>query len=151
ESQPDFLDSPRLYGLTQSHKHLPEMQKICGLAKEPVFCPIVADYYSGMEVVVMLTPDQLNVTENPMEAIKQVYRSYYEKGLVRFEDGVDADGFAASNALTGRDDLVITVQGNDQRITLISRFDNLGKGASGAAIQNMNIVLGVDEAEGLVL
>jgi len=141
-----LLDAPRQYGLTQKHKHLPEMSKICGIRHAPVFCPIVAPYYAGMEVTVPLFRDEINGTSDD---IKAVYRDYYKSGLVKFTEADDEGGFLSAGKMRGRDDMEITVCGNEERILLISRFDNLGKGASGAAIQNMNILLGVDEATGL--
>ncbi len=140
-----LLDAPRQYGLTQQHKHLKEMAVIGGLQHAPVFCPIVAPFYCGMEVTVPLFAEQVNGT---LEDIKAVYRDVYANGLVRYADS-DESGFLSAGAFAGRDDMQVTVQGNGERFTLIARFDNLGKGASGAAIQNMNIVLGVDEATGL--
>ncbi len=140
------LEAPRMYGLSQSHKHLPEMEKVCGLLKAPVFCPIVADFPCGMEVVVPLTPD---LTSAKIPEIKELYRDYYQNGLVSFSDEADENGFLTANAFSGRDDMEISVFGNDERILLVSRFDNLGKGASGAALQNMNLVLGLDESTGL--
>ncbi len=145
-SRPAELDSPRQYALGQSHKHLKEMVKICGLETAPFFCPIVADYYSGMAVTVPLFRGDLRGTP---EDVKQLYRERYHSAVVHYEDC--GDGMIAGNALSGRDDMLITVAGNDDRILLISVFDNLGKGASGAAIQNMNILLGLDETTGLVL
>lgn len=142
----ELLGAPRMYGLTQKHKHLPEMSKICGLDAQPIFCPIVAPFYSGMEVTVPLFADMIN---GDIEKIKEIYREYYKNGLVRFVETADEGGFLSAGALSGRDDMQICVYGNDDRIILTSRFDNLGKGASGAAIQNMNILLGVDEAVGL--
>ena len=141
---------PCSLGITQKHKHLPEMQKICGLDTAPVFCPIVADYYSGMEVTVPVFSSDLNAS---VEEVRAFYRSYYNDrpGLVRFEDSADDGGLIAGNRMSGRDDMVVTVTGNEDRILLVSLFDNLGKGASGAAIQNMNIVLGVDEKTGLTV
>ena len=141
-----LLDAPRQYGLTQKHKHLPEMSKICGIDTLPVFCPVVAPYYAGMEVTVPLFADDICGTS---EDIKNVYREYYKNGLVRFSDSADESGFLSAGKFSGRDDMEISVYGNDERILLVARFDNLGKGASGAAIQNMNILLGCDEAEGL--
>ena len=139
--------APRQYGLGQSHKHLPEMAKVCGLEHAPVFCPIVAPYYAGMEVTVPLTPAD---TSASVEEIKEVYKAYYQSGLIRFAEGTDESGFLSASAFAGRDDLEVSVYGNEERILLVSRFDNLGKGASGAAIQNMNLVLGLDEDTGLV-
>ncbi|MCQ2481255.1 MAG: N-acetyl-gamma-glutamyl-phosphate reductase [Clostridia bacterium] len=141
-----LLDAPRMYGISQSHKHLPEMSKICSLNNAPAFCPIVAPYYSGMEVSIPLFAKDIKGT---IEDIKAVYADYYKTGLVKFIDNDSEGGFLSAGALSGRDDMVITVCGNEERILLVSRFDNLGKGASGAAIQNMNILLGVDEKTGL--
>ena len=145
EERDALLDAPRMYALGQQHKHLKEMSKICGINNHPVFCPIVAPFYSGMEVSVPLHRSEIGA--NP-ERIKEIYRSYYTDGLVRYTDG-DECGFLSAGALTGRDDMQICVLGNDERIVLVARYDNLGKGASGAAIQNMNLLLGVDQAEGL--
>ena len=143
-----LYQAPRQYGLGQTHKHLPEMAKICGLENAPVFCPIVAPYYAGMEVTVPLTPAD---TSASVEEIREVYREYYRNGLIRFSEGTDENGFLSAGAFARRDDLEVSVFGNEERILLVSRFDNLGKGASGAAIQNMNIVLGLDEKTGLVV
>jgi N-acetyl-gamma-glutamyl-phosphate reductase len=142
------LDSPRIYGLNQNHKHLNEMKIISGLIHEPVFCPIVADYYSGMTTVVSLFKEELNGT---LEQIKNVYKETYPGPVVHFEENDDEDGLISSGKYAGRDDMEIMAYGNSERITLISRFDNLGKGASGSAIQNMNIVMGIDETTGLNL
>jgi N-acetyl-gamma-glutamyl-phosphate reductase len=141
-----LLDAPRQYALTQKHKHLPEMQALTGLKHAPVFCPIVADYYSGMEVVVPLFVKDLKGTP---EDVKQLYKNCYHTAMVHYEDAADESGFLSANALSGRDDMQVTVCGNEERILLVARFDNLGKGASGAAIQNMNIMLGLDETTGL--
>lgn len=141
-----LLDAPRQYALGQTHKHLPEMAAACGLETAPVFCPIVAPYYAGMEVTVPLTPAE---TSAAPDEIRDVYRSYYTTGLVRYAESAGEEGFLSAGALAGRDDLEISVFGCEERILLVSRFDNLGKGASGAAIQNMNLVLGVEETLGL--
>lgn len=146
EEKAELLFAPRQYGLLQKHKHLPEMQKICGLETTPIFCPVVSDFYSGMEVTVPLFAKSV---KGSIENIKEIYRNYYAKGLVRFEENADEGGFLSANLFSGRDDMQITVTGNDERILLIARFDNLGKGASGSAIQNMNILLGKDEGTGL--
>lgn len=145
--RPAVFDAPRQYGLAQQHKHLKEMVKICRLETAPVFCPIVADYYSGMCVTVPLFKKDLR---GSVEDIKALYKQCYNSSIVHFDECADENGLIAGNVLSGRDDMQITVSGNDERILLISRFDNLGKGASGAAIQNMNILLGIDEATGLV-
>ena len=142
-----LLSAPRMYGLSQNHKHLPEMVKVCGLEHAPVFCPIVADYYSGMQVTVCLTGDDVNGT---LEDIRAAYRENYYNGLVSYME-TDETEYLSALKMSGRDDMIISACGNDERIILVSRFDNLGKGASGAAIQNMNIVLGIDQATGLVV
>ena len=140
------LDSPRQYALGQSHKHLKEMVKVCGLETAPVFCPVVGDYYSGMAVTVSLFRKDL---KGSTEDIKQLYAERYHSAMVHYD--AYQDGMIAGNALSGRDDMMVTVAGNEDRILLISVFDNLGKGASGAAIQNLNILLGIDETTGLVV
>ena len=141
------LDAPRTYGLDQNHKHLKEMTLIPGLSVPPVFCPVVADYYCGMETVTSLFAGDINGTA---EDIKELYAQIYSGGVVRFN--ADAgESLMAANKFAGRDDMEITVAGNSERILLIARFDNLGKGASGAAVQNMNIITGAQETAGLVL
>ena len=141
-----LLDGPRQYALTQSHKHLKEMVKLCGLESAPVFCPIVGDFYSGMEVTVPLFAKDIKGT---MDGIKKLYTEYYQGGLIRYTEETDPDGMLSAAAFTGRDDMAVSVVGNEERILLVSRFDNLGKGASGAAIQNMNLLLGLPQATGL--
>ena len=148
EARDALLDAPRMYGLGQTHKHLPEMTAVCGLAQNPIFCPVVAPYYSGMEVTVPIFGEALKGSVDDLCAL---YADYYRTGLVRFMGNADEGGFLSANAMTGRDDMQISVHGNADRILLVARFDNLGKGASGAAIQNMNLILGVDEATGLVV
>ena len=141
----DLLAGGRQYALGQSHKHLPEMVKVCGLDAAPCFSPIVVPHYSGMEVTVPLF-------DRDLAAIKACYRDYYRSGLVSFADDPAAaeGGFLSSVGLSGRDTLEVSAYGNGERVVLVARFDNLGKGASGAAIQNMNLVLGCAEDEGLV-
>ncbi len=143
-----LLDAPRQYALSQNHKHLKEMSKISDLNGLPIFCPIVSDFYSGMEVTVPLFSNQIKGT---VQDIKKIYQELYSGPIVKFNDDPSEDGLMASNKFSGSDGMEISVCGNDERILLISRFDNLGKGASGAAIQNMNIVLGCDETTGLCL
>ena len=140
------FQSPRQYGLTQQHKHLKEMIHICGLDTAPVFCPIVADFYSGMEVTVpVFRKDLLGTAED----IRQLYAEVYHTPVVHFESFPEDLAMLPANQMAGRDDMVIRVAGNEDRILLTACFDNLGKGASGAAIQNMNIVLGLDQTLGL--
>ena len=146
-----LLAAPRLYGLGQAHKHLPEMAAVCGLSAPPVFCPVVAPYYAGMEVIVTLTAGQLSCR---FSDLPEIYASYYGPSngpVVSFIPSAEESGFLSASAYSGRDDMEITVCGNPDRILLISRFDNLGKGASGAAIQNLNLVLGLEETLGLAL
>ena len=143
-----LLGAPRQYGLKQHHKHLPEMVKICGLTVTPVFCPVVADFYSGMEVTVPLFAAQL---KGSMEDVRSLYRTLYTGPVVKYTSGDDGDGFLSAAALSGRDTMQISVLGNEERLLLTSRFDNLGKGASGAAVQCMNLVLGLDPTTGLAL
>jgi len=140
-----LLGAPRQYGLTQNHKHLKEMAALCHLTNAPAFCPIVADFYSGMEVTVPLFAGDIN---GSAEDIKRVYEECYRRGLVRYENESE-EGFLSAGAFSGKDSMQVSVHGNEDRILLVARYDNLGKGASGAAIQNMNILLGVDETTGL--
>lgn len=146
ENRDALLDGPRQYALTQQHKHLKEMVCLCGLQNAPVFCPIVGDFYSGMEVTVPVFASQLR---GSLEDVKALYRGYYSGKIVRYCEGTDEGGMLSASAFSFRDDMCIGVYGNEERILLTARFDNLGKGASGAAIQNMNIVLGVEESTGL--
>ena len=148
------LDSPREYGLGQNHKHLKEMKKITGLSREPLFSPIVSDYYSGMLVSVPFYTEMMNGKQT-LESVHKFYTDYYagEKFMKVMPLGKEADykGFLGSNGCSGWDGMEIYVTGNDERVLVSARFDNLGKGASGAAIQCLNIMLGCDEAKGLQL
>ena len=146
--RPAALDAPRQYALGQAHKHLPEMKAVCGIEHAPVFSPIVADYYAGMEVTVPLFAEMLKGTRDD---VIDVYREAYRTGLVRYNAEMGEGGLLCGAAFSGRDDMELGVLGNEERILLVARYDNLGKGASGAAIQNMNILLGADERAGLVI
>ncbi len=148
EGRDSLLNAPRQYGLSQSHKHLPEMMKVCSLSNAPVFCPVVDPFYSGMEVTVMLFKSDLNAGVGD---IKGAYKQLYTGEVVKYVENSDENGFLSAGRLSGKDSMEISVFGNEDRILLVSRFDNLGKGASGAAIQNMNILLGIDEKTGLEL
>lgn len=143
-----LLDSPRQYGINQSHKHLKEITAVTGLENPPAFMPIVADFYSGMEVTVPLFAPLIKASA---KEISEIYKSVYNGPVVRFESCIDDGGFIAANALSGKDSMQITVAGNDERILLVARYDNLGKGASGAAVECFNIVTGADITKGLVL
>lgn len=144
------LDSPRQYGLTQQHKHLPEMQAVASLAQPPIFAPIVADFPQGMEVSIPLYSALLNGKPAPAEVHAALSAHYAGSKMVSVLPlGGDGTGFLPSNPLAGKCTMQIFVGGNDDRILLCSLFDNLGKGASGAAVQCMNIMLGLEEDLGL--
>lgn len=144
------LSSPRQYGLTQNHKHLKEMKAICGLSDNPIFSPIVADYYSGMVVSVPLYAKLLGKKMTDMD-IHKILEEHYAGSKVVKVMPFGKEGFLGSNNLSGKDTLEIEVTGNDERILVAARFDNLGKGSSGAAIQCMNLALGCEETSGLDL
>lgn len=146
-------DSVRQYGLTQSHKHQKEMQVLSGLTDTPIFNPAVADFFAGMTVSVPLYTKLLNKKLTARQ-IHVMLSAYYDgqrfvKVMPFMGEGVLTGGFLPSNALVDTNDLQIFVCGNDERVLLAACLDNLGKGASGAAVQNMNIALGIDEATGL--
>lgn len=141
-----LLDAPRQYGLCQQHKHLPEMKAVTGLEAPPIFCPIVADFYSGMAVTVPLFASQL---KGSVEDVCQLYQSLYTGPVVHWKESCGEEGFFSAAALTGLDGMEISVAGNGDRILLTARYDNLGKGASGAAMECMNLVLGLAPETGL--
>lgn len=145
KDRPREYSSPRQYGLTQMHKHLPEMKKITGLAYEPVFNPIVSDYYSSMAVSVPIHTSLLNKKLSASE-IREFYSSYYASSTFISVGELPGNGFISPMGLEGTNRLIIYVGGNDDRITLTAIFDNLGKGASSAAVQNMNIAMGFEES-----
>ena len=144
------LDSPRQYGLSQKHKHLPEMKTVCGLDFEPCFSPIVADFYSGMTVSIPLTKRLLNKAVAAKD-LHEIFASHYENSKLISVRPFGEEGLLSTNGMSGKDSMEIIVTGNDERILIASTFDNLGKGASGAAIQCFNLSLGADETEGLVI
>ena len=148
EDRSALLSAPRQYGLTQQHKHLKEMKGITGIENPPCFSPIVSDFYSGMTVTVPLFRSQI---KGSLDEIKEVYKAKYNSELVSYTESADESGFISGAALSGKDSMKITVAGNEERILLIACYDNLGKGASGAAIECMNMVLGADKTKGLVL
>lgn len=143
----EMYSSGRQYGLSQHHKHLKEMKAITGIDSSPVFCPIVTDCYSGMLVTVPIFKEYLN--DASIEDVKKVYFDKYNGSVVQYIENINENGFICSNKLSFKDNMEIFVEGNDDRILLMARYDNLGKGASGAAIQNMNIIMGVEETTGL--
>ena len=145
------IDAPKSYGLTLAHKHLPEMQKISGLAHTPAFVPVVCDYYSGMQVLV---PLDLKLAGTTAEAVAEGIADYYKDGATVSVHGLNEplpENGLYSNALSGSDrmELYLTVNAAGDQMMLISLFDNLGKGSSGAAVQCMNLMLGLPETEGL--
>ncbi|MBQ8689686.1 MAG: N-acetyl-gamma-glutamyl-phosphate reductase [Clostridia bacterium] len=142
-----LLGAPRQYGITQSHKHLPEMVKVTGLTEAPLFSPIVADFYSGMEVTVPIFKSQL--CYGGADEIRAIYRELYTTPIVRYNEGADEGGFLSAASMSGLDTMSVEVYGNGDRILLVARYDNLGKGASGAAVECLNIKLGTDKAKGL--
>ena len=143
------LSSPCPYGLGQGHKHLPEMQAVCGLAKPPVFVPVVDDYYKGMATTVMLHMSQLNGVSS-LQQVQEIYQAHYAgQKLVQVAPDTDTAKLYA-NAKAGSNSLSIVAAGNDGQFTVTALFDNLGKGASGAAVQNMNLMLGLEETTGLL-
>ena len=142
------LLAPCPYGMGQGHKHLPEMQKVCGLTNKPVFTPIVDDYYKGMATTVPFHMSQMNGVSTLAEVRQKLADYYAGATLVHVADALDTAKLYA-NAQAGKDTLVLYVAGNDEQFTVTALFDNLGKGASGAAVQNMNLMLGFDETTGL--
>ena len=147
------MQSPRQYALGQTHKHLPEMQKVCGLKYPPMFNPIVDDYYAGMVVSLPLVSRCLTKRYTPADIHEIMSEHYAGQHFVKVMElgGGETlpDGFLPANTLAGTNNMQIFVCGNDEQILLCSRLDNLGKGASGAAVQCMNIMLGIDETTGL--
>ena len=143
-----LLDAPRQYGIAQQHKHLKEMKAITGLNNAPIFCPIVSNFYSGMMVTVPLFASQLK-NGKTVEEIKKLYANTYKTDIVYYTDTIDDSGFISAAKLKTLDSMAIGVCGNDERIILVAVYDNLGKGASGAAIECMNVVLGTNKKSNL--
>ncbi len=150
EGRPASFDAPGIYGLTLAHKHLPEMQKVCGLSDEPVFLPVVDDYYKGMATTVMLRNELLSGSPSTAEVHACLADHYAGQRLVSVVPLGQNGPTLYANDLAGTNELRIVVCGNDRQTTVTALFDNLGKGASGAAVQNMNIALGLDETTGLI-
>ncbi|MDE7220870.1 MAG: N-acetyl-gamma-glutamyl-phosphate reductase [Oscillospiraceae bacterium] len=145
------LVSPRHYAVNLSHKHIPEMMQVCGLKRKPVFMPMICDFPQGMVVTVPLHLDMLSGAQT-LDTLRTVYRDFYagSRFVTVRPDDAPACGFIGSNNLAGTNDLQIFVCGNEEQVMLAARLDNLGKGASGAAVQNMNIMLGFPEEAGLI-
>lgn len=158
---PDQRSSPGRYALSQSHKHLPEIMKMAGLRAAPAFMPVVADYYNGMEVMIPIPAAELKMSaaetagrDGPggcVLLLEEIYREYYA-GEPMIGTGAcdEEEGVIYANRLAGSNRLEISVHGNEEIIVVTATFDNLGKGASGSAVQNMNIMLGIEETKGLI-
>lgn len=145
-----LLRAPRQYALGQAHKHLKEMTAVTGIGTPPVFTPVVADFYSGMEVTVPVFAGQLSGGAGP-EDVRAAYRVRYGGKIVRYAETAGEDGFLSAAALAGKDTMEVSVHGNGERLLLTARFDNLGKGASGAAVECLNILMGLPPETGLEL
>ncbi len=150
EGRPAELDSPGQYALGQSHKHLPEMVQMTGMTNAPCFSPVVADFFSGMVMTVPLHTAMLKQGTNMDDVLAVFHDRYDMEALIRVKDAAPESGTVYSNPMAGSNGMEIHVTGNEDRLLLIASYDNLGKGASGAAVQNMNIVLGTDETAGLL-
>ena len=154
QDRPKSLKAPRIYGLTFAHKHVPEMLLHAGLTEKPLFTPIVDDYYAGMAVTVLLHKNQIN-RDLTSQHLRDVLETHYQGepfitvAPFQGEESLETPGFIEANAHVGTNHLEILVFGDGERTLLSARFDNLGKGASGAAIQNMNLMLGFPETAGL--
>lgn len=144
-----LLDAPRQYALGQSHKHLPEMKAFTGLNNPPVFLPIVGDFYSGMEVTVPLFGSDVGGA-TPEDILAVYHETYDGSPLVRVNNA-DENGFLSAGSMTGKDSMEISVFGNPDRMILVARYDNLGKGASGAAVECLNILLGAEPTSDLMV
>ena len=154
DEKPETFNSPRFYGLAQTHKHLPEMQKITGLTEKPIFTPIVDDYYSGMVVCVPFRTRLADKKVTVSDVYEMFAKHYDGQNFVKVMPWKDIEEqkkvLLSSNDLSGTNKMEIHIFGDDERIMLCSRLDNLGKGASGAAVQCLNIMMGIDETTGLL-
>ena len=143
EKTPD-MHSPKMYGLDLAHKHLPEIMRVTGLVRPPVFCPVVGDYYNGMATTIAIHNEILS-RNHTAESIRQVLAEYYSNEKFVTVSPALGSGMLESNWGAGTDNMEITVSGNAKRTIVTARFDNLGKGAAGAAVQNMELMLGLEE------
>ena len=148
EGREEKLSAPGIYGLTLKHKHIPEMQKVTGLACSPVFMPVVDDYYKGMATSIMLQNRLLNGQPTAEEICARLSEYYADEHFVTVMPYDPKQGTLYANALAGTNHLQLVVCGYEEQTTVTALFDNLGKGASGAAVQNMNIMLGLPETMG---
>ncbi len=148
DGRDELLGAPRQYGITQQHKHLKEMKLISGIDIEPIFCPIVANFYSGMEVTVPLFKKDI-INGFGIEDIKKLYKEKYNTSIVSYEEEIAQGGFISALGMGKKDSMKISVYGNEDRILLTALYDNLGKGSSGAAVECLNIVMDADITTGL--
>ncbi|MGI5963023.1 MAG: N-acetyl-gamma-glutamyl-phosphate reductase [Lawsonibacter sp.] len=151
EGRSVLLDSPNIYATGLKHKHLPEMQKMAGLTRPPVFAPILGDVYKGMATAILLDNDLLTASPTAQDICDMLASYYQGQPLVRVAPFGGRGPRLATNELAGKDYLEITVTGHEGQTMVTAQFDNLGKGASGAAVQNMNLMLGFEETTGLNL
>ncbi len=143
--------SPGQYAITQNHKHMPEIMKATGLKTRPSFMPVVGHFFSGMEVTVPVSGEFLKKEISSVKELADMYREYYAGNpMVNIKDTTGDNGFIYSDRLAGSNRLEISVEGTPENLLIVATYDNLGKGASGAAVQNMNIMLGTDETKGLI-
>lgn len=149
EEKDNLLNFPRQYAISQNHKHLKEIVSVCGLDNTPQFMPIVSDFYSGMQVSIPIFKGFLQNNKS-IEDIKDIYKSQYNSNVVYYSEE-NENGFLSSGILSGKDSMSVSVFGNEDRILLVARYDNLGKGASGAAVECLNYILGVDKVTDLEL
>ena len=154
DEKPFEFNSPRQYALSQQHKHLPEMQAVSGLKCKPMFNPIVCDYYSGMVVNIPIQT-RLMKEKTTLSQIHEMFAQHYANAnmvnvMPLMSEDEQKSFFLASNTISGKDIMQIFVFGDDEQILISARLDNLGKGASGAAVQCLNIMMGIDETTGLV-
>ena len=150
EDKAQALFAPGIYGLTLQHKHIPEMVKVCGLQSAPVFLPVVDDYYKGMATTIMLHNRLLPGAPSAQDICEKLQEYYRDAHFVSVMPFGSNGPTIYANELAGTNQLRIVVCGHEEQTSVTALFDNLGKGASGAAVQNMNIMLGIDEATGLV-
>ncbi len=142
-------ESHRIYGLTLKHKHLPEMTHVCGLAAAPVFVPILGDFYKGMASTIMLHNKLLPGAPTAQDIHAKLAEYYADQTMVHVMPFGGEEPVIYADTMAGRDSLELIVCGHEEQTIVTALFDNLGKGASGAAVQNMNLMLGFDETTGL--
>ena len=140
------FSAPRQYALTQQHKHLKEMAYVTGISNMPAFMPVVGDFYSGMQVTIPLHSSMVNGAS--IDDIEAVYKNKYVGPIVNYADTSNG-GFLSANAMSGKDSMMVNVYGNQDRILLTATYDNLGKGASGAAVECLNLITGMEDKLGL--